>query len=347
VVALDFFCGAGGLSQGLRQAGVKVLAGIDNDPMLARTYEANHGRGSFLAEDVNDIDIDDLRERVGVRPDDVVLYAACTPCQPFSTLNQKRGLDDRKELLLRFGELVRKRPPDYVLVENVPGLKNAYGRDIHLRFLEDLEAAGLTHHDGAMVDAADYGVPQTRKRYLLLASRHGPIALPTRRKARRTVRDAIEHMPMPTGTADSRLPNHNDYRQLMPHHERIIRAVPSDGGSRSDVKDKTVLLKCHQDNPNVHKDVFGRMAWDQPAPTLTCRCTDVYCGRFAHPQQHRGLTVREAAAIQTFPDDYVFHGSVFHMAKQVGNAVPVELARRVGQRIRKHVKDNDLTWSRT
>lgn len=337
LVAIDFFCGAGGLSEGLRQAGVKVLAGVDNDPILKATYETNHGAGSFLTEDINELDIAELRDRLGVRPSDIMLYAACTPCQPFSTLNQRRGVDDRKFLLLQFGKIVKQCPPDYVLVENVPGLKNAYGTDVHPRFLKDLELAGLPHWDGAMMDAADHGVPQTRKRYLLLASRHGEISLPKPRGQRRSVRDAIGEMPVPVEIGPPALPNHR-FRALQPHHERIVLAVPGDGGSRSDVADTSVLLKCHQDQPNVHKDVFGRMAWDQPSPTLTCRCTDVYCGRFVHPEQHRGLTVREAAALQTFPADYIFEGSLFNAAKQVGNAVPVELARRLGIQIKKHVK---------
>jgi DNA (cytosine-5)-methyltransferase 1 len=343
LVAIDFFCGAGGLTEGLRQAGLRVLAGVDNDQMLAPTYEANHGEGSFLAEDVTTLDIHELRGRLGIREHDVVLYAACTPCQPFSTLNQKRGVDDRKQLLLTFGRVVREAPPDYVLVENVPGLKNAYGRDIHLQFLKDLDAAGLADHCGGMLDAADYGVPQIRKRYLLLASAHGPISLPVRRKARRSVLDAIGDMPVPVEVGPPVLPNHV-YRKPLPHHERILRAVPADGGSRADIADPTVLLQCHQYRPGVHKDVFGRMAWNDPAPTLTCRCTDVYCGRFAHPEQHRGLTVREAAALQTFPDEYEFVGSLFHTAKQIGNAVPVELARRLGLRIRDHARANGLVW---
>lgn len=345
VVAIDFFSGAGGLSAGLVSAGIKVLAGVDNDPMLRATYDANHGDGSFIEEDITTTDIHELRQRVGIRSTDVVIYAACTPCQPFSTLSQRRGVDARKELLLAFGQLVRQSPPDYVIVENVPGLQNAYGREIHLEFLEDLKAAGLTHWSGKMIDASDYGVPQVRKRYVLVASAHGEIDLPKpMRGPKKTVRETIGSFPtaVPYGHAPE-LPGHV-FRAPKEHHRKILEAIPIDGGSRSDVVDTSILLKCHQDRPNVHKDVFGRMSWDSPSPTLTCRCTDVYCGRFAHPEENRGLSLREAASLQTFPSDYVFKGTLFHAAKQIGNAVPVELARRIGLTLRRHVKEHNLTW---
>ena len=120
-------------------------------------------------------------------------------------------------------------------------------------------------------------------------------------------------------------------RRLLPHHRRILAAIPKDGGSRSAISDTSILLKCHREHPNVHKDVFGRMAWDSQAPTLTGRCTDVYNGRFAHPDQDRGISLREAAALQTFADNYTFFGTYFNIAQQIGNAVPVALARRLGR----------------
>ena len=329
IKCFDFFCGAGGLTRGLLNAGIDVKCGVDNDERLRDPYESNNAPSVFEHADIAHVDIHDLRRRYRVRRRDRTLYAACTPCQPFSTLNQRKGVDDRKELLLQFAELVRAAPPDYVLVENVPGLGNAYGREIYRRFLSALDDAGLVYRDAAKIDAQDYGVPQIRKRFLLVASRRGPIQLPPADSGPpRTVREAIAGLPAPG--ADSAPPNH-EARVLKPHHERIVRAIPPDGGSRSDVTDESVLLECHRRNPRVHKDVFGRMWWDRPAPTLTCRCTDVYCGRFVHPEQDRGLTLREAAALQSFPDDYEFHASsMFFAARQVGNAVPVELARRLG-----------------
>lgn len=333
IKVLDFFCGAGGLTRGLLDANLKVLAGIDNDERLRQTYEANNAPSVFVCEDVMALDIAALRARVGIGNKDTVLYAACTPCQPFSTLNQRRGKDDRKSLLLSFAELVRQAPPDYVLVENVPGLSNAYGREIHDAFMQTLDDVGLVHRAGDLVDARDYGVPQIRKRFVMLASRHGDIALPRRQPGRKpTVQTALRGYPSPVFRGEPELPNHVA-REPKPHHLKILQAVPRDGGSRSDVEDTSILLPCHQRTPHLHKDVFGRMAWNEPSPTLTCRCTDVYCGRFAHPHEDRGLSLREAAALQTFRDDYTFHGSFFHMAAQIGNAVPVRLAKRLGDAV--------------
>ena len=350
--AIDFFCGAGGLTRGLRDAGINVLAGVDNDVRLKRTYEENNRPSKFIGADIESVDIIALRKQLAIRKPDIVVYAACTPCQPFSTLNQRRGRDNRKNLLLAFSKLVVEAPPDFIIVENVPGLKNKYGNKIFTNFLADIQSVGFTHHDADLLDAWDYGVPQIRKRFLLVASRHGPIKLPRRAPGRKpTVRGAIGKMPAPTigllrggsrsassataagppGTEPS-LPNHIA-RKLSTAHTNIMKAVPANGGSRSDVKDISVLLDCHQRNPTLHRDVFGRIDWDAPSPTLTCRCTDVYCGRFGHPVEHRGLSLREAAALQTFPNDYVFHGTFFHAATQIGNAVPVRLAKHLGQAV--------------
>jgi DNA (cytosine-5)-methyltransferase 1 len=325
--AFDFFCGAGGLTRGLLDAGVDVLCGVDNDSRLRETYELNNSPSVFECVDIADVSIGAMRSKYGVSDDDIVLYAACTPCQPFSTLNQRRGQDNRKDLLTAFGDLVRAAPPDFLLVENVPGLGNAYGREIYAQFLALLDKLGFDS-DARKLDACDYGVPQTRKRFILIASRHGPIQLPAPDEgAPQTVRDAIGSIP-PIGSAEAP-PNHV-FREPKPHHVAILREVPPDGGSRADVKDTSVLLDCHRRRPSVHKDVFGRMSWNAPAPTLTCRCTDVYCGRFAHPIEDRGMTLREAAAIQTFSPGYEFRGTFFHMAAQIGNAVPVKLAERLG-----------------
>jgi DNA (cytosine-5)-methyltransferase 1 len=286
-----------------------------------------------VQSDVRNIDINKLRTELGIEETDQVLYAACTPCQPFSTLNKLKGEDERKYLLLAFAELVKKCPPDFILVENVPGLNNAYGKLVYEKFIAALAEAGFSEEnmDSALLDANDFGVPQVRKRFILVASRHGTIKLPKPIKSQNpTVRDLLEkYPPLKNGEESHEILNHIS-RKLQPHHLKIVKAVPKDGGSRKDVADTSILLKCHQDNPNVHKDVFGRMAWDSPSPTLTCRCTDVYCGRFIHPEQDRGISLREAAALQTFPDSYEFFGTFQQIAKQIGNAVPVKLAEHLG-----------------
>lgn len=332
IKAIDFCCGAGGLSRGLLDAGIAVVAGLDNDERLRRTYEHNNKPSRFIAGDLAAVDIDALRTELGIGASDITLYAACTPCQPFSTLNTAKGEDARKSLLLEFGKIIAQRPPHFVIVENVPGLHNAFGLDIYQEFIAVLETHGF-RSDSGLLDAKDYGVPQTRKRFILVAARDREPRLPaaTTKNTPPTVRECIEkYPPLAAGEQDAAFANHAA-RKLPPHHQRIVAAVPIDGGSRSDVADTSILLPCHQRHPKAHKDVFGRMVWDAPSPTLTCRCTDVYCGRFIHPQQNRGISLREAAALQTFDDGYEFFGSSFlEQARQIGNAVPVRLAEALG-----------------
>ena len=336
IKAIDFFCGAGGLTRGLLNAGISVLAGVDNDERLQQTYTHNNKPSRFIASDINDIEIEALREELGIQPQDLILYAACTPCQPFSTLNRQKGKDKRKILLLDFAKIIKKCPPDFILVENVPGLHKAHGKEIYKEFLSTLKRCGFSAA-ADLLDAKHFGVPQTRKRFILVASRHGAISLhkpqtdPSRMS---TVRACIEKYPaIADGEASKAHPNHVA-RKLQPHHKRIVLAIPKNGGSRRDVTDTSILLPCHQKRPNAHKDVFGRMAWDEPSPTLTCRCTDVYCGRFIHPEQDRGISLREAAALQTFGDDYEFFGSsLISCSRQIGNAVPVKLAEQLGKSI--------------
>ena len=332
IKAIDFFCGAGGLTRGLLNAGISVVAGIDNDDRVKKTYESNNEPSRFIAADIKDVDIDALRQEFGFSSNGPTLYAACTPCQPFSTLNTMHAMDSRKSLLLDFATIVGQAPPDYIIVENVPGLGNAFGKEIYDEFEKTLRKNGF-QIDAEMLDAKEFGVPQTRKRFILVASRHGRPHLPNRTTTERfrTVGDSIRRFPaIAHGEKSDSYKNHLA-RKLPPHHLRIVEAVPANGGSRRDVADTSILLKCHQKNPEAHKDVFGRMSWDLPAPTLTCRCTDVYCGRFIHPEQHRGISLREAAALQSFDDQYEFFGdSILEQARQIGNAVPVRLAKLLG-----------------
>lgn len=335
IKAIDFCCGAGGLTRGLLDAGIDVLAGVDIDCRLRDTYERNNSPARFVCQDIRRVRIKELRQTLGITEGDRVLYAACTPCQPFSTLNRTAGTDNRRNLLISFARLVQEAPPDFILVENVPGLNTAYGKRVFDRFVTALDGCGFRNRYSGFLDAKDFGVPQVRKRFILLASRNGEIVPPRRSRRVATVREYIaKYPPLVDGEACGAIENHIA-RQLPPHLKRIVCAVPRDGGSRRDVADKELLLKCHRERPDTHKDVFGRMAWDRPGPTLTGRCTDVYCGRFTHPDQDRGLSLREAAALQTFRDDYVFYGTFFHIAHQIGNAVPVKLGARLGLAIKR------------
>ena len=242
-----------------------------------------------------------------------------------------------KYCFLTFAEIVKECPPDFILVENVPGLNNGSGKEIYNEFLKILKKCEFSDVVADLLDAKHFGVPQTRKRFILLASKKGAISLPipiTDPSQFVTVKDRIEEYPeIADGGESEDYPNHKA-RELKSHHKLIVEAVPEDGGSRKDIVDTSILLQCHQDRPDAHRDVFGRMAWDKPAPTLTSRCSDVYSGRFTHPKQNRGISLREAAALQTFSDDYEFFGSsITGIARQIGNAVPVKLAEYLGKSI--------------
>ena len=336
IKAIDFFCGAGGLTRGLLNADISVLAGVDNDDSLRKTYTRNNAPSRFINSDINDVKIHELWKELGIQAGDVTLYAACTPCQPFSTLSRLKGEDKRKILLLVFARIVEECPPDFILVENVPGLNNRSGKDIYEKFMKALERCGFSA-DADLLDAKHFGVPQTRKRFILVASRREAVYLPMPQLGApyATVRAAIEKYPAIADGAESNKYLNHVARKLQPHHKRIVEAVPKDGGSRLDVSDTSLLLACHQKNPKAHSNVFSRMAWDAPSPTLTSRCADVYSGRFVHPEQHRGISLREAAALQTFDDNYEFFGtSISGISRQIGNAVPVKLAEQLGKAIR-------------
>ena len=334
--ALDFFCGAGGLTRGLLDAGIEVVAGYDIDGSCRAAYEGNNGV-PFVHADIGDLvpDGPELKDHLD-RTDDL-LFAACAPCQPFS--KQRRAGEGKHDLslLLQFGELVAAVRPAWVLVENVPGIARGVGRDTLDRFRRTLDASGYRWTNGVL-DAKDYGVPQNRRRYVLLANRGetAPV-LPERthggdRRPHRTVREAIGRFPpISAGGNWPGVPNHGSARISERNLERL-RATPRDGGDRRSWPEH-LWLACHRGDHAGHTDVYGRMAWDRPAPALTGRCNSISNGRYGHPEQDRALSLREAAAIQTFPDHYRFAGYDKAIARQIGNAVPVLLAEQLGKHI--------------
>ena len=333
IVAVDLFCGAGGLTKGLADAGIKVVKGIDSDGTARKTYETNNPGSRFVNADISGISAADLTDGVRRQGADLLL-AGCAPCQPFSKHGVRDPRDRRRVLVWHFARLVGEIKPEYVIMENVPQFEKA-GNAHRDGFLRMLRKHGYRYDEG-VVNAAEYGVPQSRHRYVLLASKNGQIRIPAgdygRRKRFRTVRDAIGKYPrIGAGESSPRVANHDAY-DLSSANRRRIRATPPDGGSRTDTSGRGMTLKCHR-NATGHTDVYGRMKWDHPAPTLTCRCVSFSNGRFGHPVQDRAISVREAAALQTFPDGYVFRSTKTGNAAHIGNAVPVLLARTLGRAI--------------
>jgi len=332
-VGIDFFCGCGGMTAGLIKAGVDVILGIDNDPICRETYERNN-QVPFECADLRSYPfarIAKALEKKGRRP---AIFAACAPCQPFSKV-RKSGVKKHPDmnLLNVFLRFVLKFEPEYVLCENVPRMESSkHGKRVILEFLANLVNHGY-QVDYGVVNATDFGVPQNRWRFVIMASRvKGIVTIPEGPTAGSppTVRDAIGYYPpLQAGEKRDDVPNHWAAR-LEPKNLERIRAVSRDGG---DLRSVDVRLR-----PPSRKrfgkyghgsfyDVYGRMKWDAPAPTLTTRCNSFSNGRYGHPEQDRAISIREAAALQSFPDSYVFHvKAVNDAAKLIGNAVPVNLA---------------------
>lgn len=336
--ALDFFCGAGGLSYGLRSGGFDVVSGFDIDARCSETYEYNNPGSKFHEIDIRRISLETLRKATGIKDFTNMLFAGCAPCQPFS--KHQKGTKRKKDanLLVEFGRLIEEAKPAYVFMENVPGIAKVPGFNAFRRFLVCLQK-NKYKFDYEVVDAKDYGIPQSRKRMVLLATHNGEVYIPapffgTPEVPFRTVRETISTFPpIKAGETHPNIPNHSA-AALREINIRRLMSTPKNGGDRSAWPEK-LKVRCHQNNYKGHTDVYGRMYWDNPSPPLTGRCNSVSNGRYGHPEQDRAISLREAAAIQSFPDDYVFFGNKNHIALQIGNAVPVLLAKTMAEELLK------------
>lgn len=339
IEAIDLFCGAGGLTCGLRRAGVDVKVGIDIDPACRHPYEANND-AEFLLKSVDKVHGDELSARYG--GDGVKLLAGCAPCQTFSTYNQKAcPSDSRWWLLLEFGRLIEETSPDLVTMENVPGLKD---QDVFETFVKNLKKLGYhTHHE--VVDSSIYGLPQRRRRLVLLASKFGEIGLLSPEELGtkpKKVEDVIRDLPpLKHGEVDRNDPLHR-CSALSPLNEKRIRHSKPGGTWRDWPKE--LVAECHRKaSGKTYPGVYARMKWDEPAPTMTTQFFGFGNGRFGHPEQDRAITLREGAIFQGFPADYEFvsPGAPIHMktlGRMIGNAVPVTLAEAIGRSLIHHVE---------
>ncbi len=335
--AVDFFCGVGGLTHGLAKGGVKVVAGIDVDENCKYPYEANN-TARFIHKDIAKVTAPEVQALLGERG--LTLLAGCAPCQPFSTYSQsarKQKAHSDWELLKSFGRLIKSVQPDLVTMENVPELESY---EIFDEFLGMLKGY---HVDYAVVECDRIGIPQTRSRLVLVASKRGEIKLKipkTRKKA--TVRSVIEALPkIEAGQVDSRDPLHVASGLNAINLQRIRASKP--GGTWRDWPLK-LRAPCHRKKSGkTYSGVYGRMKWDEPAPTMTTQCFGFGNGRFGHPTQDRAISLREAAIIQSFPRRYAFvkKGEPVYMktmGRLIGNAVPVDLAKVIAKTLVNHAK---------
>ena len=317
--AVDLFSGCGGLTVGLRKAGYRVLAAVENDPLSVKTYRANHGKVVLWEIDIRDLPPTELLDHLRLKQGEIDLLAGCPPCQGFSTLRTLNGSvsieDARNDLLLEFQRFVQVLRPRAVMMENVPGLANDKR---FTSFCKNMNSFGYLG-DYRILNAADYGVPQRRNRLIYMAGIDCKI--PFARKARKvtTVRDVLGNLPKAGESGDlvHDLPERRSSKVI-----EIIRRIPKDGGSRRELSDE-FQLACHR-RCNGFWDVYGRMAWNDVAPTITSGCFNPSKGRFLHPEEDRAITMREAALLQGFPASYKFAPETGKeaLATMIGNALP-------------------------
>ena len=338
ITCVDLFCGVGGLTHGLTRGGIAVIAGVDFDPACRFSYESNN-LAKFLHRDVRKLTAEEVSSSFGTAS--IRLLAGCAPCQPFSTYSRaRRGRRSGEmwDLLAKFGRLVREVRPELVTMENVPELAQ---HPVFDGFLRDLSGYLISY---GIVECERYGIPQTRKRLVLLASRLGSVRLvePEAPSLVATVRSAIGGLgPISAGECDAVDAMHSACRLSEINLRRIRASQP--GGTWRDWEEDLVAA-CHRKGSGAtYPSVYGRMEWDRPSPTVTTQCFGYGNGRFGHPEQDRAITLREAAILQTFPPEYRFlpegeRPKFALMGRLIGNAVPVRLGEVIAKSFRQHLQ---------
>lgn len=329
--AMDLFAGGGGLTVGLKQAGFRVVGAIELCPLATETYRRNHRKPYIWNKSISDVSTDEVMHKLGIQKGELDLLAGCPPCQGFSNIRTRNGKlsinDPRNDLIFEFQRFVVELLPKAVMMENVPGLS----KDARLvKFVEKLQSLGYwVEHK--VLDVALYGVPQRRRRTVLLAARNLAVTWPEPATELVTVRKIIGDLPKPGLLGD---PLHDLQRRHSEKVTALIKKIPRNGGSRSDLS-LDEQLPCHRRISGFF-DVYGRMAWDDVAPTITSGCINPSKGRFIHPSQNRAITLREAALLQGFPPNYWFSTKkgIESVAEMIGNALPPEFARRHAAKIR-------------
>jgi len=341
ISAIDLFCGIGGLSYGLKKAGINVKLGIDQDKTCEYAYKYNN-KADFIGDDITNIDGKTLGNEYWA-VDDIKIMVGCAPCQPFSSHSNKiKGKEKtiKWNLLNEFLRLIDETNPHIVSMENVPNLSN---KIIFREFTDALKDKGysLSYQN---IYCPDYGIPQKRRRLVLLASRMGSIEIipPTRMPNKyKTTRQAIGHLPkLKNGEKSTKDRLHFTTELSEINLKRIKASKPNGTWLDWDVE---LRLECHKKSSgNTYKSVYGRMSWDEPSPTITTQFYNYGTGRFGHPEQNRALTIREAAILQTFPKKYKFYKNsddikLTKIGTHIGNAVPVNLGLVVGKSIMNHI----------
>ena len=335
---VDSFSGAGGLSLGLKGAGSDILLSFDLDRLCAETLRSNpkYFSHNVVCDDIANMLGGRMLEMIGLGQGELFLLAGGPPCQGFSVQRIGEDADARNGLVLLYGKLIEEARPMFFIMENVPGIQGKRGRTILGQLTDSARSAGYHVHT-RLIDASDYGVPQRRKRLIVVGERDdvgSGYVFPEPRHAKKTVRETIGFLPPPPENGKP----HPDYPlhrrdKLSEMNLQRLRALRQ--GQGRDFLPKELLTECHKVRSAIigHRNVYGRMRWDDVAPTITARFDSFTRGLFGHPEQDRSVSLCEGALLQTFPLDYAFKGNKVDIARQIGNAVPPELARILGESI--------------
>lgn len=341
---VDLFCGAGALTHGFVLERFEVVAGIDADESCRHAYETNNDGARFINERIEDVTAEEIS---ALYPQGhVEILVGCAPCQPYSPYTKKKEDKDGKwKLVPKFAELICEVEPEIVSMENVPDLATFKGGKVYRTFVDRLKRKGYHVTDYPEVYCPDYGIPQRRTRLVLFASKYGEIKIVEETHSPdeyRTVRQTIGHLePLEAGQTSQNDLLHKACRLSELNLRRIKASVPE--GTWRDWPEELVA-ECHRkESGRGYSSVYGRMVWDEPAPTLTAQCHGFGNGRFGHPEQDRAISLREAALLQTFPEDYEFVAPedphyFDALGRLIGNAVPVELGRVIAKSIKRHLE---------
>jgi len=351
---IDLFSGCGGSALGFQQAGFPIKVAVDIDKHASASFKENFPTCEVIPTDISYLSGKELLNAGGFGSGDEVVLIACPPCQGFSSArrNSERLSDPRNKLIYEFLRIVEEVKPLAFVLENVPGLARGIGKPLFVQILQRLNELGYqTTYD--VVNTADYGVPQRRKRLVLMGTSNPNIRLSFPAKtnmdpakgddlpAWNSVREAIKDLPpISAGEKDKKDPMHVS-ASLADINITRLKNTPHDGGDRMSWPDE-LILDCHR-NTQGHKDVYGRMKWDYPSPTMTGGCGMISKGRYGHPEQDRAISLREAARLQTFPDTFKFLGNFGEIAKQIGNAVPPLLAKRAADALLQSLEELETT----
>jgi DNA (cytosine-5)-methyltransferase 1 len=338
VQAIDLFCGVGGLTYGLEKADVEVLAGLDNDESCSVAYERN-SNAKFIHADISQYDFGEMSRLFSKNSAKVLV--GCAPCQPFSSHSFKakdREKDARWNLITYFVRAIDALEPDVISMENVRGHT---ATDVFADFVEQVKDRGY-HLDYDVVYCPDYGIPQNRSRLVLLGSRLGEIRVPKKTHTKKnyiTVGRTIKQLPNIKAGEVGRGDRLHRTTKLSPMNLKRIKQSKPNGTWRD--WDKNLLPSCFKKaSGKSYMGVYGRMSWEDVAPTITTQFYNYGSGRFGHPEQDRALSIREGALLQTFPRSYDFgdHISISQVGKHIGNAVPPRLGYVIGKTIKNHIQ---------